>query len=576
MQWLLRGPAAGAETQTAAATHVLSRLSQQHREKLASRQAGLAAVERFHCEVLTCQWHLDALETQLSMLEESTGQAASDGSAFSWDSDESDRDEAPGSCPDCEAQLVWSAYAEGPYEVGWHCCNYKTCGSDGEGKKGECRWFCADCQNDFCDKCKPQQKAAPSSTTSAERRTLALENCVTALNTQREQAIAGLRERASHYTVLGPDRGHGNQACENEELQPGMSRYLEAANVTYENIVEETRALMGAVSENDVKRLYSHFWRRRDFWKTQLEETWSAWEKSTQDLHKIGDDVANVWFDIMTCTPLCLPAKPRLSALCPKLVEGLAHIAATGFELELFELQLSERSPSNSSETDEDADSTPAQPSRCTLMTAVLEVVREAGALHKVGEALLRPDGVALSHLPVAQTAVAVAVARCDGADLVIQWLKYTGNKGQWVVWLTDCLIEATCEAAQQNDIDAVKSAVELCETLGGLRFASAVCNAGSRSPAREGKTPLQLAMSHGHVEVAELLRAQLLLGQTLSPCERPAFLCKETTNSKLVSVADHLPSPLHDAVDDIINEADIRQDCKVSENSNALLLAVL
>mmetsp|Transcript_1031 Transcript_1031/g.1431 ORF Transcript_1031/g.1431 Transcript_1031/m.1431 type:complete len:931 (-) Transcript_1031:120-2912(-) len=52
-------------------------------------------------------------------------------------------------CPDCKKTLVWSDYAEGAYKSGWVC---NTC----KGRKrdlGANRWFCKDCDNDYCTEC---------------------------------------------------------------------------------------------------------------------------------------------------------------------------------------------------------------------------------------------------------------------------------------------------------------------------------------------------------------------------------------------------------------------------------------
>lgn len=107
---------------------------------------------------------------------------------------------------------------------------------------------------------------------------------------------------------------------------------------------------------------------------------------------------------------------------------------------------------------------------------------------------------------PAAHLTVAIAVARCDDAEVVLRWLTQNGTKGQWVVWLVDCLIEALCEAAELGDEPRVLEVLDFCESLGSTQFADAVCSAGSRALNRSGVTPLELATAAGHTSVMQLL----------------------------------------------------------------------
>eukprot|EP00929_Paragymnodinium_shiwhaense_P024015 TRINITY_DN14899_c0_g1_i1.p1 TRINITY_DN14899_c0_g1~~TRINITY_DN14899_c0_g1_i1.p1 ORF type:complete len:776 (+),score=266.29 TRINITY_DN14899_c0_g1_i1:186-2513(+) len=55
----------------------------------------------------------------------------------------------------CSLAMRWSDFREGPYAVGWKCCNFIECGGD-RLSKGDFRWFCKDCQFDYCDDCIPR------------------------------------------------------------------------------------------------------------------------------------------------------------------------------------------------------------------------------------------------------------------------------------------------------------------------------------------------------------------------------------------------------------------------------------
>merc|ERR1712232_1311873 len=58
-------------------------------------------------------------------------------------------------CSGCQQGMHWSNYCEGAYACGWACSNFMECGGD-RLSKGAFRWFCKDCQNDYCDFCIPR------------------------------------------------------------------------------------------------------------------------------------------------------------------------------------------------------------------------------------------------------------------------------------------------------------------------------------------------------------------------------------------------------------------------------------
>ena len=60
---------------------------------------------------------------------------------------------APALCPTCSTVLEWTDYVEGNYAGGgWECNNSATCGRH-SASAGPFRWFCSDCENDFCKEC---------------------------------------------------------------------------------------------------------------------------------------------------------------------------------------------------------------------------------------------------------------------------------------------------------------------------------------------------------------------------------------------------------------------------------------
>jgi hypothetical protein len=360
-----------------------------------------------------------------------------------------------------------------------------------------------------------------------------LEHCVEVLGAQRAQAIESLKERASNYAVPMLPSCTGSTILKasasgldlteavNEDCQPGLERFIEAIENTYGDAEEEMRAIVAVVPGSDVKRLYSEFWRRRAFWTDQLEETWSAWERATRSMHQTSESALHVWTDIMSTLPMYLSSKADFSGLSPVLACGLADVAAAGLDMELWEIQCS-RCPSaldsngsldktgESNECWTDPPSSGEHKSR-VLIISILEVLGKDSALHMVGQALAG-KATTTHRMPAGHLAVAIAVARSGDADMVFEWLNRTGPRGQWVVWLVDCLIEAMCEAANCGDTSTIQEVLRLCESLGGKHFANAVCSAGSRASTRTGMTPLQLATAGEHSSAVEVLHSNTFL----------------------------------------------------------------
>jgi len=72
-------------------------------------------------------------------------------------------------CPSCENEMEWTDFSDGIYATGWFCNNFIEGHECGARKKthGAWRWFCIECNIDFCHRCKRplddswQQKETP-------------------------------------------------------------------------------------------------------------------------------------------------------------------------------------------------------------------------------------------------------------------------------------------------------------------------------------------------------------------------------------------------------------------------------
>lgn len=65
--------------------------------------------------------------------------------------------EAAPKCIDCSKVMNWTDYHSGNYADGWRCDNFAICKSC-ISSNGRYRWFCKDCQNDYCSICYAKDK----------------------------------------------------------------------------------------------------------------------------------------------------------------------------------------------------------------------------------------------------------------------------------------------------------------------------------------------------------------------------------------------------------------------------------
>lgn len=159
----------------------------------------------------------------------------------------------------------------------------------------------------------------------------------------------------------------------------------------------------------------------------------------------------------MSCTRWTLLASP--SDAHPRLLEGLAKVAARAFKAELLEL---------------------GSPLTPEILDSVLGFLLEADALHMVGRALLNRS---FPTLPLSSSKVSLAIAATTEDSDCSPRLNQPGAEDEWIIWLVDCLVETMCEASQMGDELTVRALIGLCTALGGNAFAGAVCGGASRSP---------------------------------------------------------------------------------------------
>jgi len=122
---------------------------------------------------------------------------------------------------------------------------------------------------------------------------------------------------------------------------------------------------------------------------------------------------------------------------------------------------------------------------RLRLVISVLERLRDAECLHKVGRAFLQQMSLGTAAIQPGSSATE-----------------------QLVPWLVESLLEATCQAAHSGDENSTLGLLNLCNNLGGMAFADAVRSRGSRTKTWKGAKPVQLAEAAGHEHVARLLRS--------------------------------------------------------------------
>eukprot|EP00429_Kryptoperidinium_foliaceum_P020714 CAMPEP_0176048422 /NCGR_PEP_ID=MMETSP0120_2-20121206/24054_1 /TAXON_ID=160619 /ORGANISM="Kryptoperidinium foliaceum, Strain CCMP 1326" /LENGTH=557 /DNA_ID=CAMNT_0017381841 /DNA_START=124 /DNA_END=1797 /DNA_ORIENTATION=- len=154
---------------------------------------------------------------------------------------------------------------------------------------------------------------------------------------------------------------------------------------------------------------------------------------------------------------------------------------------------------------------------RLTLLVSMLELLRSADALHRLGDAMLDSaptwTAAATSMLPAGaatkandRQAAAGGDAADDGdIDTEAREVRQAPNILQ--DWIADCLLEALCEASRCGDARRVRSLLCFAVELGGDALADKLRSLPSRaSGLRGGLTALQLAAAGKHGKTCKLL----------------------------------------------------------------------
>jgi len=232
-----------------------------------------APADGFYGEVLTCQWHIDALEVQLSLLEEV---AHCDAEAVTLRGTAALQrclvalEEQHASAVDS----LWERVAPYIKSMSVHSCNHSFARS-----------------NSYCT------------------------------NSTGADEILGKRDvprcferclRAAEFTYAGI-------AEETRALVEALALPGEDVNLCGLTFCE------GVSHGGRIAQHYWVMWQRLSFWVKRLEETWKEWEKATECMHNACDNSASIWSDRFH-NPLDVH---------PTLLQGLANDRARAFEVKL-------------------------------------------------------------------------------------------------------------------------------------------------------------------------------------------------------------------------------------------------
>lgn len=354
------------------------------------------------------------------------------------------------------------------------------------------------------------------------RRAWALARSLAEIEAQRAAAVASLGEHASHYMLCPP-------ACAIRRIEPGSAEAIEGlerlAAETYGEIAAEARGRL-SVAPGDAgaqQGLRNELEGRRRLLQGQLEEAAAAWREATAAVALAGREALRAWSEVSAAAEGLLQAggPPQ-----PALLQAIAAAAAGALEAELLDpcglcglggpdgpvaSDPGGRGfcvPRTDSEVSQLEVDTFSPEARVRLVVSMLEFLRGAECLHRVGRAFLQQSSLGAA---LQAGGASGRKAGADGAVVAVGvFAAQTGPTaaGPLVPWLVESLVEATCQAAHCGDASALLGLLDACRSLGGVAFADAVRSRGSRTRVRRGLKPMQLAEAAGHERVAQLLRA--------------------------------------------------------------------
>jgi hypothetical protein len=156
---------------------------------------------------------------------------------------------------------------------------------------------------------------------------------------QQTAAISSLEERAMHYSLLVcTDVEQVSSALTSERLavtetqrNDALEHYRSLARSTFNEVESEARAICDAsLSSSDVHQLCLALERRRCFWQNELEETWNAWQSSTDKMHRAGEDALLAWDKIKMALGF-----QRMGKAGQPIAKAIATFVARALEVEL-------------------------------------------------------------------------------------------------------------------------------------------------------------------------------------------------------------------------------------------------
>eukprot|EP00419_Tripos_fusus_P011943 CAMPEP_0172667108 /NCGR_PEP_ID=MMETSP1074-20121228/8215_1 /TAXON_ID=2916 /ORGANISM="Ceratium fusus, Strain PA161109" /LENGTH=988 /DNA_ID=CAMNT_0013483571 /DNA_START=32 /DNA_END=2998 /DNA_ORIENTATION=- len=343
----------------------------------------------------------------------------------------------------------------------------------------------------------------PSAVTRS-RSTCSLVGSVAGIRQQCEEVMATLGEYGTHHVLSPP--GLPIRRAEAEH-QNGVELLQKLATETFEEVTTEMRQLISGETGNlEWSKIAAVLQDRQRRCRDQLDEACAGWREASNGVQPAGEEVLRAWSGLAAAADglvyaLCSgPGRPQ-----PALLQALSSSAARVMEVELVDsagldgLESSDakstanqaqgmivpRTFSASSEVSQVEIKTFSPEARLRLVISVLERLRDAECLHRVGKAFLQQSSLGTTTIQPASTA-----------------------NEQLVPWLVETLLEATCQAAQSGDENNTLGLLNLCHNLGGMAFADAVRSRGSRTKTWKGAKPVQLAEAAGHHRVVRLLQS--------------------------------------------------------------------
>jgi hypothetical protein len=221
-------------------------------------------------------------------------------------------------------------------------------------------------------------KSAVSMDAEISARRQALKWILDEISTQKTAAISSLEDRATHYALLvRADNKHLSSARHSErvalteaERGDALEHYRNLARDTFNEFESEAHVICEvSLGSSGMSQLCLALERRRAFWQSQLEETWSAWQAATLTMHRAGEDALIAWGTI-------------------KKALGLDMYVARALEVELLDpLGMSGLSDAFVEGTDTQAFS---REKRFEALGSAVDLLFEAQALHEVGPALIQ------------------------------------------------------------------------------------------------------------------------------------------------------------------------------------------